>query len=482
MDSNSVIVNPSFDPIEILPPELSLRCLFDALHSGTNDRLYQSRLLQMLNVSERWHHYMISAPLLWSEIHIDCFAPDLLATLTAFTHLSGPVPLNVVIWGDPGTSWTEIGDILFPHSQRIRSLSFQTISRFLDEATEKAHILWTKEVLGSFRYLSGLQELDFSFLTDFHSHNPDLQTIPRGVLVMSPLNISLLQVDLSTASLRNYASITTEHCLDDLIPLLCSLSVRDLCLRGGNVAQTSASNSNLPLEAVSRLESIRYQQPYCTTLDRLLRVTAHQLSYLELMIGHSTPQEIIDTLSQLVNLKHLQLHSGHLATKTAQTMLPSCGAVIHRLNTLHIIGRMEEVLDSLCMAFTTMYPSVRDVGFVAVSRVSSICAAYLASLTSIETLHLYYGTEITPPQPILHLPSLQSLSALGHHALQYFKLPNLLALTIQFTRGGSTRFDTVCPPSLRKLTINCQALELELYLEPSDYPELRTLILSHRKL
>jgi hypothetical protein len=136
-----IIVSTSFDPIEILPPEISLRCLFDALQSGTNDGLYQSELLQILNVSKRWCHYIISCPLLWSEIYIDRSTPDLLAMLATFAHLSSTAPLKVVIFGDPGTSWNELSVILSPHSRRIRSLSFKPGS----ETKAQAHISSAKE-------------------------------------------------------------------------------------------------------------------------------------------------------------------------------------------------------------------------------------------------------------------------------------------------------------------------------------------------
>jgi hypothetical protein len=158
-----------------------------------------------------------------------------------------------------------------------------------------------------------------------------------------------------------------------------------------------------------------------------------------------------------------------------------CGAAIHGLNTLHIEGRIGGALDSLCVAFITMYPSVRHVAFQGVSKVSSICASYLASLAHIKTLHFGYGTDFTSPQPIVHLTSLLSLSTRSPDPLQYFKLPNLLELTLVLP-PGSTRIDIVCFPCLRRLTIYSRFSDPKLHLEPSDYPELRSLIISHSRL
>jgi hypothetical protein len=180
----------------------------------------------------------------------------------------------------------------------------------------------------------------------------------------------------------------------------------------------------------------------------------------------------------LVKLRHLLLHLGETLPEAAGTSQPSSDTIIHDLNILEVSGPEGGTFHPLFTAFITMYPSVRHVALYRFSTFPQVCAAYIASLAYIETLNFTYGTDPTSLQPIVHLPSLQSLIAWGHHTLEYFELPNLLTLDLVFLQD-STRLNMVRFPCLRKLTIR-QSSDLDLHLKPSDYPELRMLTIIHQ--
>jgi hypothetical protein len=148
--------------------------------------------------------------------------------------------------------------------------------------------------------------------------------------------------------------------------------------------------------------------------------------------------------------------------------------VIHSLNTLQIIGHEREMLEPLFAAFIAMYPAVRHLKLSGASSFSQICADYLTSLAYIETLVFDYDAQIGRPEPIMHLPSLLSLSAVGECSLQHFELPNLLGLTLVITEHPGL-FGKVAFLCLRQLTLLSQGLVLDLCLEPSKFPELRNL-------
>jgi F-box-like len=108
-----------WDPVAVLPPELALACLREALPWSSN---YSATLLDLCSVCSRWQDFLLSTPILWSEIHIESSAHDLLAIVALFAHLSSKVRLKLIFWNIPGLEWPAIRSALLPHTHRIDAL------------------------------------------------------------------------------------------------------------------------------------------------------------------------------------------------------------------------------------------------------------------------------------------------------------------------------------------------------------------------
>jgi hypothetical protein len=108
------------DPIQRLPPEISTFIIQHALPS--NGR-YSPQLIDHTAVSQIWSNFLISTPVLWSEIYLNDRQPDFLATVAIFIHFSCEVALRVAIYDRPMSGWGGLSLILAPIQHRVTSLT-----------------------------------------------------------------------------------------------------------------------------------------------------------------------------------------------------------------------------------------------------------------------------------------------------------------------------------------------------------------------
>jgi hypothetical protein len=174
-----------WDPVAVLPPELALTCLREALPWSSN---YSATLLDLSSVCSRWQNFILSTPILWSEIHIQSSAHDLLAIIALFAHLSSKVRLKLIFWSIPGPEWAAVKSALLPHTHRIETL---VLGDELVYSTGSGYISLIESIIKSLDYPPSLAELDFGRVLVFDSsHLPSLD-LPPNIRVISPISVLL---------------------------------------------------------------------------------------------------------------------------------------------------------------------------------------------------------------------------------------------------------------------------------------------------
>ncbi|KIM21650.1 hypothetical protein M408DRAFT_12482 [Serendipita vermifera MAFF 305830] len=114
-------VQPRFDPIEVLPEEVWLAVLKEALTVREHEISYLSvdMALYLTCISSKWRRSIESAPILWTDIILDDAKQDLAMKVSISLIKSGASFLSILI-GSPMCCWHDIGSSLIPHKERIR--------------------------------------------------------------------------------------------------------------------------------------------------------------------------------------------------------------------------------------------------------------------------------------------------------------------------------------------------------------------------
>jgi len=180
-----------WDPISVFPAELAAMCVRMALPWSSG---YSAVLLQLTSVCTKWQGFILSTPVLWSEIHAQSSAHDLQATVALSAHLSRKMPLHLVLWDCHGVQLlTTVKTALNSHLSRLHSLSFgdQVINREAGYESPIPLVTHTIQLLGN----PPVVELDFG--CTLHLNLSQLFTgldLPLHVSIMSPIVVNFTEV------------------------------------------------------------------------------------------------------------------------------------------------------------------------------------------------------------------------------------------------------------------------------------------------
>ncbi|CAG7850495.1 SubName: Full=Uncharacterized protein {ECO:0000313/EMBL:CCA76083.1} [Serendipita indica DSM 11827] len=116
-------LSPLPDFIDILPSEISLMIITEALEDLFAEHLFLERLLTLTLVSRRWAEALCNAPSLWGHILLGERPGwgDAMAGLVAALTLSRDSPISLFI-ADRVTEWSDILPVLQPHAKRIATV------------------------------------------------------------------------------------------------------------------------------------------------------------------------------------------------------------------------------------------------------------------------------------------------------------------------------------------------------------------------
>jgi hypothetical protein len=140
-----------------------------------NQHGYPDTLLDLTTIS--WQDLILSSPFLWGEIHVRFSFNDLLATVTAFVHLSRAIPLELVICNYPGEDWDDVNLLLLPHRLRIRTPTVRTQNKASShEDLVYQQFASASVIIKAFDSLQRLKQLDLGQELDL---NPPPAWIPQ---------------------------------------------------------------------------------------------------------------------------------------------------------------------------------------------------------------------------------------------------------------------------------------------------------------
>ncbi|KIM27416.1 hypothetical protein M408DRAFT_169750 [Serendipita vermifera MAFF 305830] len=213
-----------WDPFDILPHEIALDCLREALPLQKSD--YPARLIDFTSVSQRWQRVLLSAPFLWSEIHIKYSSPDLLATASVFLHLSVRSPLKIVIWNEIGDKWEAFRNLLLPHAHRIHTLTLGDDPPIYSESkfTSAAYMSLASSIFISLGPLPSLSVLDFGRKLEIEPSQLKEFDFPLSTRITSPVLVSMRESKYGNLFLTHVVS--TQQSNEGFNPLIISDFVR----------------------------------------------------------------------------------------------------------------------------------------------------------------------------------------------------------------------------------------------------------------
>jgi hypothetical protein len=121
-------LQPRIDPLAVLPPELWIPILCEALDQAScgHFNLSNEGLLHLILVSQRWRRQIMDVPILWSCIHINdgpSGGQDTPVHLATFAHLSQTCPLDIT-FHLPLPSWNIVRENLVIQRGQIRAINF----------------------------------------------------------------------------------------------------------------------------------------------------------------------------------------------------------------------------------------------------------------------------------------------------------------------------------------------------------------------
>jgi hypothetical protein len=203
------------DPMDKLPNELwniILMGYIEYMYSFPRRR--SDRLFSLMTVSQRWRHYMLSAPDLWTHIYLNAKGRNLVSSLTRVLDLSRDLPLTLTC-EVLSTQWTELLPLLLPHRSRITHLTISSRYpyEFLQGIETMQKILGDLTPLPNLRHLSdvwGYESLaaEDDFVCKLFDQSPLLERLEDIVFSSKPLleakdKLTLREVSIYANSIRD---------------------------------------------------------------------------------------------------------------------------------------------------------------------------------------------------------------------------------------------------------------------------------------
>ncbi|PPQ87038.1 hypothetical protein CVT25_000015 [Psilocybe cyanescens] len=314
---------PSLTPyIQSLADDLLLE-IFTIFLSESKLTDYNTPLQYVLTtVCKQWRNLALSAPLLWTEIHL-----PLESSFNPFTHFERSKPALVDVWYDTSAHWmydesghrSRVLNAISTHISRLRSLT--------------VHVWDPQEVFPIFRTWQGQEAPKLQTLSISTTHGTPSDTSHLSLSSSNPINCpdwfsggrSLQSLNLERFAFRGFVPLPSLTSLSvdkldtslgefqsllDGCPLLATLIVRQF-----EMAPPSAEDSKQHIDAPSlRSLAININNNHATDCGCFLPfLSAPNLEYLEVayLWGTLTTHHklIFSRLTQLSKLRTLRIHS-----------------------------------------------------------------------------------------------------------------------------------------------------------------------------
>jgi hypothetical protein len=469
------------DPLEFLPPEISLQCILQILPARSHRYTYT--VLELASVSRKWQEFFLSVPSLWVEINVEHTINDLLAVIAVFLNLSRAMPLKIVIWDDPGENMNEISFLLRPHSDRISALAYAGNISF--DAPSSLCVSITSRIIGSLAHLPNLTDIDFGNSLLLERSQVRSLSLRQDTRITS---LTYMDIGEETDHLIHLTNFATLYSIEKIIPVLQWLpSLTMLRFQGARLKpEMNGSQIIDPIPLLPRLETLSCSDIYCDNLHRVIQFAVPRLCSLSVHVPVSMISALFSALRSLFSLQELHLDIALAPTSHEVRPYPQYSTAIRSLHTMSVrvnyrtgnrVFNLNE-LRKIFIAFEVIYPFAKNVTLEGTIGILRPALEYLQSLRSIQSLYLRTVESKTADTTDfrIFLPSLHKLWARAREVHGYFDVPNLLHLMLQGVKSSS-RFNETSFLQLRKLEVHTPAFpeDFTLILDPKRYPALREL-------
>ncbi|KAG8833059.1 hypothetical protein FRC17_000064, partial [Serendipita sp. 399] len=183
------------DPLVHLPKDVWEGILRHLV--AESDQIHEMNdLFNALCVSKLWETHLLATPQIWTTIIVDEHGEDELAKIATCLELSNPAQIDLVV-RFPHSAWSEVAQLLRPHSHRIRTIDWVHIFGLNPEKR------WIEDVMLSLKSLPALNCIYTRSL---------VRVSPRDTMIeMAPnlVNMSCLLIDSNETS--GFASRAITH-------------------------------------------------------------------------------------------------------------------------------------------------------------------------------------------------------------------------------------------------------------------------------
>jgi hypothetical protein len=514
---NDSLNSEILDPIQRLPPEISTIII---QHTLPPDGRYSPQLLDLTAVSPIWRNFLLSTPVLWSEVYFNDRQPDFLATAAVFVHLSGDVALKVIIYNRPINSWPGVLSILVPVRARITNLTvldtgvttlydtegrtetFSAVYDFLHYLGNLPHLhdlsfverakstitVFDSLDLPSTIHLSGALRLPMppragSSVTLGRFFNIDKYNSFRGAPVVTPL---FRNCTLSLGWSHGEDMMTVRMWREKLS----DLKVPSKFIHEHFTPATPPGPDNSRSQTVStatKLGAGTSRAEY--GLERFTYIIGTSLCYLAVGVSLSQVGDLVNFLRILTRLESLSLEIKVSETEETPDVAPGSIVVPNLQRLFAVFTNLRKLpiltvthgLRGLFSAFALLYPGVESLTLRA-DTWPRFASSYLESLRKLKYLELdlrsarddsQNDTLYNVENHSITLYSLEQLELQGRPLIHRLRTPNLLSLRLE-PSAPIAHLECLGTSSLRKLTI--RPTEGGGYtLNPPDYPVISEL-------
>jgi len=466
------------DPLERLPPEISLRCLSNSLPEWN----YASHLLDLTMVSSRWKEFVISAPVLWARIDVRSSQNDSLATLAIFLELSRATQIDLSIWNDLGDELDGIASLLFPHRRRIRTVNVKQEKTI----TRELHFSIASKIMQSLRHLPALTTINFGRTLYLEEEEwKEISSYSDG-WIFNNLQVSpLSEMPMESDMLASLGDITTMDTLSELGPKFAAMqNLTKIHLRVPPEREVTVLMVGVP----PRLSSLTCHDDFSESLFLLIDSVTDTLRELSLSITSSQWRQLARCLVKATKLKELDIYVKRAINENTNIKRVIPLNTVRSLEVLSLQGNWwagstlfpqpkEVTFDEVMDDCTILYPGVRSFTlYFDLNSDDRSLRAFLENLRSLEYLRLRGRTPNWTVQVIPYkLPTLRRLDTVST-LLPYISAPNLEWFRVSAGEGlEATRFRSILGAHI--WIDSGEFCDFEPLLHHGSYPELAHLTL-----
>ncbi|KIM27358.1 hypothetical protein M408DRAFT_169309 [Serendipita vermifera MAFF 305830] len=448
----------SCDIMDIFPSEIWIPIIEYSLPSDG----YNSSLLLLTMVSNKWMRMIVSVPCLWSHIEICSLEEDSMAKIKTFIHLSGVLPLTFTMRLSQSYPNTAICDLLRGIEPRVYEMTFSTTFKepFVRASRAVVVIQSILTTLGCFSNLVRVRlDQERGILYDLTTGDYLMKyahLMPRLRAVEGwPLELEDFQHHHD--DIQHMEEIESNAPIEDVLNGHIQFDrLSRLEFNGHRHAPTRNMRINAGiLTSIRNLTSFSYSHSYCTLLIDILSAIAPRLQELGLLLPFSKVDSLCPILERAFRLKELSIsiddiYHGELVDEERSTsptgldataglvvIVPSLQVLKLSINSYKEDGIGDLSIQNLFQTFAALYANTRILDLKFSPKLAPpllhLVLEYVSKCKLLKSLHFDTANRLMDYNNVaaFQLDTLEMLDAMHSYILRPLKAPNLERLNLE---------------------------------------------------